>query len=147
MNSNCFSARNPFVQYATRIILGIMCLVLLMGSGAYAADSMVALDIPSQEISKALEAIAIQGDISLIFSPEEVGARQAPELSGKYSLEQALGILLEGTDLVFSHIGDNTISIKKNTGQTQAIQQSTTVGSEDAKSVSTESSVADNSRE
>jgi len=147
MKCNCVRARNYVVQFAARIILGTLCLCLFLGSSAEATDSMLALDIPSQEISKALEAIAIQGDISLIFSPEEVGAGKAPELSGKYSLEQALGILLEGTDLVFSHISDNTISIKKNTPPIKAEQQPTTVSSENTKPVSSESSVANNTRE
>ena len=112
MKSGRFRARSSLIRYSVKILMGMMCISLLMGAGAFAGDSLVSFNIPSQDISKALEAIAIQGDISLVFSPEEVGTRQVPALSGEYSLEQALGILLKGTGLIFSHTGDNTISIR-----------------------------------
>lgn len=89
------------------------CIVLSVCPLVSAEETVYSIDIPSQEVIASLQSLASQTDLSLIFSPKDVGASVAPAISGKYTIDAALGILLEETDLEYEKTSATTISIKK----------------------------------
>lgn len=65
---------------------------------AYAADSQPReLEIPAQEVSLSLNALAVRFDHSLIYSRRDLQGIAASPLVGTYTLEEALDVLLAGT--------------------------------------------------
>ena len=73
-------------------------LAMLLASlvtGAHAVE----LDIPSQPLDKALNALAHQTGERIIFSTGLTDHKKAPALKGDYSVRQALDKLLNGSGL------------------------------------------------
>lgn len=87
--------------------------VVLLASGDVAADQRIFFDIPPQRADTALTAFARQSELTLIIPFDLARTRQANGLSGDYSIEEAIKILLEGTGLqaTFSSHGQLKISI------------------------------------
>ncbi|MBL8270212.1 TonB-dependent receptor, partial [Steroidobacter sp.] len=57
------------------------------------------LAIPTQPLSEALKALSIAANEQILFSQQLVEGKQSPEISGAYTTEQALGLLLAGSGL------------------------------------------------
>lgn len=83
----------------------------------YLPRSYYDLSIPASDTATALNRLAEQADINLIFPYLEASNHQANPVIGRYSLEDALEKLLEGTGLSGSFSPDGTIKISR------AIQQ------------------------
>ncbi|MFT7558256.1 MAG: iron complex outermembrane receptor protein [Flavobacteriales bacterium] len=62
-------------------------------------DSVIAFDIPQQRADKSLTEFAKQANITLIFSFDAAMKTSANALSGEHSIEEALRLLLDNTDL------------------------------------------------
>jgi outer membrane receptor protein involved in Fe transport len=78
---------------------------LLGGASSFAAQPAVTraithnLSIPSQALSEALKALSIAANEQILFSQPLLEGKQSPEISGAYTIEQALGLLLAGSGL------------------------------------------------
>ncbi len=82
---------------STAVVVGI-----LGGSanGAVAqSEPTYQLDIPAESLSRALKDFSVASSQQLVFSERDVGNRSVPALHGSYTRDQALAILLSGTDL------------------------------------------------
>jgi len=90
-----------------------------------------AFHIPQQRADLSLTQFAEQADLTLLFSLEKVRDKMANKLSGRYSVEQAINILLEGTGLVASVSNDGLLSInnKDNMGKTDNMFKKSTLSS------------------
>jgi len=75
------------------------------------------LSIPASDTATALNSLAEQADINLIFPYLEASKHQANPVRGRYSLKKALATLLEGTGLSGSFSQDGTIKISRATQQ------------------------------
>ena len=65
---------------------------------AYAAGAQPReLEIPAQDVSLSLNALAVQFDHSLIYSKQDLQGIAASPLTGSYTLQEALDVLLAGT--------------------------------------------------
>ena len=71
-------------------------LLALLLAGLSITVHAVELDIPSQPLDKALNALAHQTGERIIFSTELTERKQAPAIKGDYSVRQALDKLLHG---------------------------------------------------
>ena len=64
------------------------------------------IEIAAQDLGSALDALAAQTGIRLLYSPDAVKGRQAPIVRGKLSVAEALSRLLAGSGLGWSMNGD-----------------------------------------
>src|SRR5262249_18013165 len=72
----------------------------LGGASAWAQTTPVyAFDIPAESLNKALKDFSATSSRQIVFSDAVVGDRRAPALQGSYTADQALGMLLAGSDL------------------------------------------------
>lgn len=75
-------------------------LVTAMVVGAPAvAQTSYQFDLPSQTLAKSLRAVGSKARVNIAYRPESVKDRTAPPLRGAYGTEQAIGLLLRGSDL------------------------------------------------
>jgi iron complex outermembrane recepter protein len=75
--------------------------LLFAGAGPAAAQSVPVyqFDIPAESLGQALKDFSAASSQQIVFSDEVVGNRKAPALHGSYTRDQALSLLLQGTDL------------------------------------------------
>ncbi|MFT4077482.1 MAG: TonB-dependent receptor [Asticcacaulis sp.] len=86
---------------------------LLSTNAALADDRKVAFDIPAESTASALNDLANQANIHLIF-PYDIAARTtAPAVKGTYSVDEALRQLLAGSGLEIASDIDGTISLRE----------------------------------
>src|SRR5271156_7071538 len=69
------------------------------------------LNIPAEPLGDALNALAQQTGLQILYSSQLVARMQAPEVKGSLSAEQALGRMLGGTGLRFEFVNVRTITI------------------------------------
>lgn len=77
-------------------------------------NTTILFNIPQQRADLSLTQFAEQADLTLIFSLDKVSATTANKLTGNYSIEQAIELLLEGTELVATLSGQGLLSINNN---------------------------------
>ena len=63
-------------------------------------------NIPAQGLAPALQALARQWSLQIVYVSEEIGERHTQGAVGEFDPEQALDRLLEGTDLTFKFLDD-----------------------------------------
>ena len=80
----------------------------------------IVFDIPQQRADLSLTKFAEQADLTLLFSLEKVKDKTANQLIGIYSVQEAILILLENTELIASVSSKGLLSIhnKDNMGKT-----------------------------
>src|SRR5690606_16857259 len=67
--------------------------------------------IPAQGLGPALQQLARDRDVQLVYRSELVGSRQTNGAMGELTFEEALRRLLEGTGLTFQYLEDKAITI------------------------------------
>lgn len=87
-------------RIACRCLLPILLLFGVTTDGWAQTERIIEFDIPGQAADTALTEFAEQADLTLVFPAELVRGREANELVGAYTLQEAIGLLLEGTGLV-----------------------------------------------
>lgn len=71
----------------------------------------VHFDVPSQQLNQALNSYAEQSGIRIVFYTHVAEGMVAPRLTGDLTIEQALRILLENSNLSYQFVDDRTVSI------------------------------------
>jgi len=118
MNS-CFihTFRRSLLGVATPLALSA-ALLFIPTSAVYAqaddvtVETVQTLDIPAQTLSQALQALASQTGLQMVFSAEITNGKQAPAVSGDLTPRAALELLLQGSGLEYEVINDRTIMVK-----------------------------------
>jgi len=80
-----------------KFILIICLAVYFIPTDLYATQTEILYNISSQPLSSALRDFAKKSDISLIFSDPRLSEARSTRLSGYYTVQKALDILLSGT--------------------------------------------------
>ena len=62
--------------------------------------------LPAQELARSLREVSLRSGINLIAPSEIVSGKQAPPLNGRYGARQAIELLLDGSGLRASFVGD-----------------------------------------
>ncbi|MEP7247968.1 MAG: TonB-dependent receptor, partial [Gammaproteobacteria bacterium] len=78
------------------------------------------IDIPAQQLSSALAALAQQARIQLLYPTELVVGQQARSLSGSMTPEDALRVLLEQSRLRFEFLDAQTVTLLPSSGPAQS---------------------------
>nr|WP_255488271.1 TonB-dependent receptor [Rhodanobacter sp. MP1X3] len=68
--------------------------------------------IAPNSLRDALDALATQSDVQIIYSPELVTGKTTQGISGRYTAANALKLLLAGTQLSWSAINESTIVLR-----------------------------------
>ena len=94
---------------------GLVSFLALMSTHqiAWANAAQQQFDIPAQNLSASLQAVATQSHAQLLYSPELVGKINAPALKSSVTVEEALRQLLQGSGLELKVTGDNAFAIIK----------------------------------
>src|SRR5437762_10741533 len=93
-----------------------MCLALVGISAAqHAAAAMTRrpTNIPAQPLGSALEALAKERDLQVIYRSDLVGSVQSAGAVGVFTPQEALGKILAGTGLTYRYLNDTTVTIAK----------------------------------
>jgi iron complex outermembrane receptor protein len=97
----------------TAVAAAVACLIL---GGFCAADEAQALakkqtNIPAQELGSALQALAKDRDLQVIYISEEVNLLRTTGAVGQFTADEALIKLLTGTGLTYRYLDDRTITV------------------------------------
>lgn len=85
---------------------------LLTGSLVVHAQGSWRFDLPVQPLGDALRSVGEQAATNIFFEPKIVAGRQAPALSGAFTVEDALSRLLSGTELRYRFVDEKTIAVE-----------------------------------
>lgn len=88
---------------ATHLLEGVAAAALLTCASTVRAQTAprLDLDIPAQDLGESLKALALQSGRTVLADSTLVAGLQSPALRGRYTLEQALHRLLQGSGLDF----------------------------------------------
>lgn len=78
--------------------------------------------LPAQPLARSLRAVSVRSSTNIIAPSELVGSRRAPPLRGRYSPRQAVELLLQGSGLRVTTVGDALVisaQTAQNGGQTE----------------------------
>ncbi|HEX5776888.1 MAG TPA: TonB-dependent receptor, partial [Caulobacteraceae bacterium] len=88
-------------------------LSLALAGGAVAADQqVVAFDLPSQALGESLRDFYRASGEQIVFSESIVAGRRSPPLKGDYTPDQALALLLDGTNLTARRTSTGVVMIE-----------------------------------
>lgn len=104
------SSRRPLMR-STALATG---LALVLWTGAAPAQSQTFnFALPREPLSQALRDYARISGQQIIFTDDLVAGRQAPALRGALTAEDALAVLLKGTDLAADHAPSGALMIRQ----------------------------------
>ena len=114
-------AFSPFRQWRARsarmcqriTLLGVLIFMLAATVNAAAITQEFELDIPQQDLSAALLALAEATGVQLLYPSDLLQGLSGSALLGSYTTERALAELLAGHGLSFRQTAPGTISIEK----------------------------------
>src|SRR6201996_7380961 len=94
-------------------IWAVAWLALVSALPAFAGnETTYELKIERQPLNTALQELAKQTGLQIIFFSKVAAGHDAPALNGKYTAGSALGLLLNGTDLTFHELNASTIEVE-----------------------------------
>jgi iron complex outermembrane receptor protein len=109
-------------------LLIVVLTVVLAGLPGLAAEAQeqpasIELDIQATTVADALKTVAESFDLQIAFLPEDVEDLRSPRLAGRFTAEAAFTRLIEGTNLDFKFVAEDSVSVfrKKNhaSGETE----------------------------
>lgn len=97
--------------------LVVSCTTLAIGTTvaappAEARSVTYNLDIPSQSLNDALQALALASHHKLLYSSELVEGKNSPAIKGQFTAEQAVEALLSGSKLAYEVTSDGLVLIR-----------------------------------
>lgn len=97
---------HPFTRAAhwlgATAITTVMCATAAQAQPAREADYA----LPAQELAQSLREVSLRSGVSIIAPSELVSGKQAPPLNGRYGARQAIELLLEGSGLRATVVGE-----------------------------------------
>jgi len=70
------------------------------------------IDVPQQPLATALNSLAEQSEMEILYLSKDVQTLESNEIQGEYEIEQALDLLLADTTLTYSMDGSRRISVQ-----------------------------------
>jgi iron complex outermembrane receptor protein len=94
--------RSKIATMSVRLALWGAASLAIQAGAAAAQSQTVNLNIPAQDLGRALNTFARQSNQQLLYSPDLVRGRRAPALAGSYAPDQALRKLLNDSGISVS---------------------------------------------
>lgn len=108
-----------------RIATAVAVACFSVASVAIAAEAQAAIrrpiHLPEQSLDTALQMLAKERDVQMIYSYEVVGELRTLGVTGELTFDEALARLLAGTGLGYRYIDDTTVTIVASTTATTAV--------------------------
>ena len=79
---------------------------------ASAEERVINFNIPPQSAATALDALATQSDLQMLFNREALKNTTTQGLSGKFTAREALKKLLAGSGLIYTFTADDAVAVK-----------------------------------
>jgi iron complex outermembrane receptor protein len=95
-------------------LLGALALAF---STAHADPARKYLDIPAQPLASAMDSLAKQSGLQMLFDRKALAGKRSAALRGDYTGVEAARKLLAGSGLVVEQTGDEAVSIRPPTGE------------------------------
>jgi iron complex outermembrane receptor protein len=102
--------------------------LVLACCAAYADTVRTHLDIPSQPLSSAMDSLAKQSRLQMLFDRKALAGKRSVPLNGDYTGIEAAHKLLAGSGLIVEQTGDNAVSIRPAVGGEAAIGRHAAAG-------------------
>lgn len=95
------------------VVFAVACLMIVGLSAAEEAPASVTkqTNIPAQGLGVALQSLARDRNLQIVYVSEEVGALRTQGAIGEFTPEDALRQLLKGTGLTFRYLDEKTVTI------------------------------------
>ncbi|VWC48920.1 TonB-dependent siderophore receptor [Burkholderia lata] len=103
-------AKRISINMVSRRVCAVATLQVLLSTPAYA---QVDVDLPSQALGTTLVQLAGKMGVNILAPAALIGGKQAPAISGHFTLNDALERLLSGSGLKAVRRGDNTYVIEQ----------------------------------
>ena len=94
-------------------ILLLTIVAVASARSAFAQPEMVTVNIPPQELSTALTALADQTNLQVLYASELAGSQMTKGITGTFTPQEAIRQLLEGTGLAFTLTDAKTVTLQK----------------------------------
>ncbi|MDM3871199.1 TonB-dependent receptor [Porticoccus sp. W117] len=98
-----------------KLAMGVAAVLFSMG--AMADMERVSINIEAQQTNKAILDLATQTGYQIVLKGKAGEDLKLSELRGEYSVDEALNILLKGTNLVYEFVSDNSVVVKEVTSE------------------------------
>jgi iron complex outermembrane receptor protein len=89
---------------------------------ATAQDEKAVLDMPAQPLASALRSVSVATDNQVLFSEDLVAGRKAPPLKGRYSVNEALAILVRGSNLHIAQSREHVFLVEAGSGSSPPVR-------------------------
>lgn len=110
-----------------RRLVRVAVLSALFSTTVLAQEARIAFDVPASSLEQALNQVARQARVQVLFASDAASRINAPALQGSYTAPEALARLLEGTGLTLEASGDGAYAIVP-AGQTGVMARDVPVG-------------------
>ncbi len=118
--------QRPLPTVRTSILALTIGGALLVSAPAFADARKVTFDIPAETTAAALNDLARQAQIHVLF-PYDIGAQtQAPAVKGTYTVDEALVAILSGSGLEVASSTDGTITLRASAAKSDATNEPAT---------------------
>jgi iron complex outermembrane recepter protein len=108
-----------FVVVAT--VLAIVCGASVAQAQSKPPGATLEVDLPAQPMDAALRQLADKHKLQVVFSPNDMRGLMAPEVKGRYTVEQVLQRLTAGTPLTYAFNGNDTVVVRGKGSETGAL--------------------------
>src|SRR3984957_12564726 len=101
---------------AHRQICAVLLCMLFMSLACAATDASPRYGVSIRAglaLDEALQEVARQTGIQLVFFSTITAGRSAPALSGEYTIAAAMTRLLTGSDLTFRQVNEHTVEVRQ----------------------------------
>jgi outer membrane receptor protein involved in Fe transport len=116
--------RRTSVRYRVHVGLFVALAALFVGSAAFAQQHNTEstpqdYSITAGSLGDALNQLATQSRLQIVYSPELVGGKTAPAIGGRLTWRQALQKLLAGSGLEWNFVNETTVVIRRSGNDTK----------------------------
>ncbi|MBL8269483.1 TonB-dependent siderophore receptor [Steroidobacter sp.] len=110
--------RNDRVSHVLALsLLGCLASSTTLAAAEPAASTALqtryALDIPAQSLESALQAVALTVNGKVLYRPELLSGKHVAGLQGDFTIDEAMGLLLAGTDLTYEFTSSAVVLIRQ----------------------------------
>src|SRR5258706_3033283 len=96
---------------AFSVTLGLLCAVVTSSASAQSAET-IEVSMPAQSLEAALRQLISKKGVQILFAPEDVRGITTREINGRFTPEEIIRQLIEGTGLTYSASGNSVFAIK-----------------------------------
>jgi len=111
--------RKPRMSAAIGLALAIPCMQVQAQEFEF--------NIPAQPLANAIQELGRQANFQTLYNPSDLQGMRSKEVTGTYSLDQAIGQLLQGTGLSYD-LQDNTLTFSAKTSTAIELPNTTVIG-------------------